>query len=574
MKKEQIKTNKNQGENMEKQNQKKGRNMTEKKPMKIYQEKVNVTKTRYSKKVEEKLGALNIKDFILQKLINTTLLSLYKLNPKHKLEEVDFLLTTLDGITNIEEIKNTIRLINSKLKNEFKPVNNVYYTPLCEENKIDTERLKKILFDNRFLQSSKFYRIFYALSLLSYETDKLVIKRVNNLSDNELIHYVLKNHKHFSFKKTSLTHLYPYGGGKQKFFNQINEDIKGVIAKNNISKFIDPFMGGLGSFYSSHNSLREKGISTVLNDLNPSLVNLSKMVKGKMSHKKVIKGVSQIVRTMFIKFDTCNLTFEEYKVYHKNLLNTLNKIEKRGLATNPILSTSILLFIMNNGFGGNYKMTDKGSYISPSTDLRKVDRVFNFVGKVEFYHYLFNSVRVKFENKNYKDIIKKYSNKKDTFTTFDPPYLGKNFMSVNEFDNEIKRLDSLIGKIADKESKEYKKLMTQRGKLYEGCKFNYGKFGDHFPHEELLKDLGLVKGHLNYFNYTHPLVEKYSKKYGWNIQYLGRKSTNGRSEKGQKIKEVKEVFMTSLRGFEIQQNEVQYEVVNNIFVGNQEQNVS
>ncbi len=77
-----------------------------------------------------------------------------------------------------------------------------------------------------------------------------------------------------------------------------------------------------------------------------------------------------------------------------------------------------------------------------------------------------------------------------------------------------------------------------------GCSFNYGNFWDDFPHEQLLKDLKLIKGELTYCNYRHPLIEKYSKKHGLTIQSLERKSTNGKNIKGVQRVVKEETFMT------------------------------
>lgn len=554
-----LNTKKIQGENMTKENKTKGTTMKEKKPI-IQYKTTFPKKTRYTVKLEQKLMSLIIEDTTFLRLVNTTLLSLYKLNPKNRIIDVDFLISTLDTITNLDEMKNTIRLINSKLKFNFKPVNNVEILPPVEENKLDTEKIINILFESRYLSPDKFFKIFYSLSKLTYTSDKRVISRVNNLNDKEVLDYVLKTHKFFNFQKTSLSSLYSYGGGKKRFYIPISEHLKSVVDNKKISTFIDPFMGGLGTFYCSFNVLKQNNINVILNDINPSLYTLNKMTKGKVSHKKVLKGISNILRTLFIRFNTYQPTFEQYSSYHKSLLRVLNNIEKRGLKTNPILSSSILLFLMNNSFGGNYKMRDSGSYVSPSTDLEKTNSFLNFVGKVEFYHYLYNSVNVKFENKDYKKIIKKYSQKSDTFTTFDPPYLGTNTMSIEEFEFELKKIDRLIKKTPKTELKKIKRLKTQRGKLFESTSFSYGKYGDLFPHETLLKDLSMVKGELNYFNYKHPLVEKYSKKYGFEINYLNRKSTNGMSKSGEKIKVTQEIFMTSFKKSISKENN---DVVNN-----------
>ena len=147
---------------------------------------------------------------------------------------------------------------------------------------------------------------------------------------------------------------------------------------------------------------------------------------------------------MFKQYQTYQPTSEQYKEYHSALLQKLNEIEKNRTAKNTIEGSSILLFLLNNGFGGNYEMKDSGSYISASTDTKKVKRFFNFVGKIGLYHYLYNTAKVTFHNKDYKTILKKYSGHSDTYTTMDPPYFQTNMMSIEEFDKKMEHLNQTL----------------------------------------------------------------------------------------------------------------------------------
>lgn len=304
-------------------------------------------------------------------------------------------------------------------------------------------------------------------------------------------------------------------------------------------------MGGLGTFYSLFTHI-PKDTSVILNDLNPSIYTLSKNVQNKNGHKKMMVCISNIIQDMFKQYQTYQPTSEQYKEYHSALLQKLNEIEKNRTAKNTIEGSSILLFLLNNGFGGNYEMKDSGSYISASTDTKKVKRFFNFVGKIGLYHYLYNTAKVTFHNKDYKTILKKYSGHSDTYTTMDPPYFQTNMMSIEEFDKKMEHLNQTLA-TQTIGTQEYKTTHKEILSLTCGCSFNYGNFGDDFPHEQLLRDLKLIKGELTYFNYRHPLIEKYSKKYGLTIQYLERRTTNSKNTSGTPIQMKEETFMTRRR---------------------------
>jgi len=137
-------------------------------------------------------------------------------------------------------------------------------------------------------------------------------------------------------------------------------------------------------------------------------------------------------------------------------------------------------------------------------------------------------------------------------------------MSIEEFDAEMSRLKKLENqakkkrKDKSKPTREEIKYQKEQHKLLEGCVYNYGLFGDNFNHEQLLKDLILVGGELSYFNYPHPVIEKYSNQFNLNIELLGRKSTNGKVEAGEKIEKKFEVFMTGKINQSSQGNNISY----------------
>ena len=218
------------------------------------------------------------------------------------------------------------------------------------------------------------------------------------------------------------------------------------------------------------------------------------------------------------------------------------RVNKEGKTRSTVIS-SILLFLLNNNFGGNYKTKEDGSTtFSVPKDLDKFDRYFNFVGKVELYNFLYNSVNVKIENKDYKEILRKNNQKEDTHTTFDPPYFNECHLTISEFEKQRVELNKQFLEVSSEREKN--KIASKMNKILGGCVANYVKFRNNFNHEELLKDLSLAKGDISYFNYFHPLIGKYCLNYGLNIEPLGRKSTNSRNEKGETIDTKYEVFMT------------------------------
>lgn len=285
-------------------------------------------------------------------------------------------------------------------------------------------------------------------------------------------------------------------------------------------------------------------MKVVLNDLNPALYCLNKQIKSKRDNKRILKNIAFFIQKLFQETNMFEASYKDTLSFNKRLEKIFNYRAKKEGSNRSVLTSSILLFLMNNNFGGNYKTNQDGSTtFSLPKDLKKFDRYFNFVGKVELYSFLYTSVNVRFENNDYKEVIKKHSTKEDTHTTFDPPYFNECFLTISEFEKQRLNLENKFNEAISKRDKN--KIASQMNKISGGCIANYGKYGDNFPHEQLLKDLSTIKGDISYFNYSHPLIGKYCLEYGLNVTALGRKSTNSRNTKGSTIKTKYEVFMTS-----------------------------
>ena len=197
-----------------------------------------------SKSLENKITSVSTTNFSYEKLVNTTLQTLFKLNPSNNIEEVDNLAKTIKKITHLNELKTTLRLINLKLKKFISKskddIPHIQDSHDVSTKSVDRDSLSEMLFCYKDLSEKKFFKIFYSLSLLTHTKDSQTIKRVNTLLNNEntpnplVIDYVIKNHKFFSFNNPYITNLYPYGGGKQKFYEPINNHFKEVVDTNTI----------------------------------------------------------------------------------------------------------------------------------------------------------------------------------------------------------------------------------------------------------------------------------------------------------------------------------------------------
>jgi site-specific DNA-adenine methylase len=438
---------------------------------------------------------------------------LKKHNPLNSIKDVDYLLDTLKKTTDKVEFNGTVNLISKKITNHFSAKSNIVIEKKSKvSSKLDREKLNELV-ESEVENKRKYYKLFCASIYIKQTLEKeLIVAYNSNLSDEQrkkFLFSIYNNTKSYSPLNTT---LYPYGGGKKKYKEQHNSVLSTITDNQTIETYIDPFMGGAGSFYNSFAKLLEIDVKkVVLNDINPRIIHCNKIVKNKPEQLK--KEICEISRELTLELIE-DKSVETYKEFFKAKLTELNTLESKGIFNAK--SVALMLFLMKVGFGGNYTYNEKTklSKVSFSNTLKKYKSFPNVFLSIDLYHYLYNKLDVQFENKDYKKIINKYDSK-STFILLDPPYVEENKTSLKKF------------------QKDFKNSGLKMEQYIKSCPFNYGF--NNFPHIELLECMGNIQGKVMYHNYKHPILEFYSKKYGYEILELEKKSNNGYTKKGSKI---------------------------------------
>lgn len=232
--------------------------------------------------------------------------------------------------------------------------------------------------------------------------------------------------------------LFKWIGGKSWISNKLNEKTNEIIKDKNIITYVEPFCGGLGSFLSIFETLKNNGIKEViLNDLNSNLIFLYEQIKLNPNglfetYEKIENEFKNLIPTE-AKF----LHKTKDKVELKVLLKEANDfyLEKRKIL-NQLISenesqsvlerSAIFLFILKHNFNGIYRENSKGEINSPFNWEALNINLISFKKSILNLSELFNSFNIKFCNLDIDDFFNTvYIDHDKTFFYYDPPYINE-----------------------------------------------------------------------------------------------------------------------------------------------------
>lgn len=165
--------------------------------------------------------------------------------------------------------------------------------------------------------------------------------------------------------------IFSYVGGKRWLKKELNTTLNNILIKNkNIDTYVEPFMGGLGAFFSNIEILKNNNIKNViLNDLNVSVYSFYKYL---ITDKEKLFSIYDQHELDFI-----NTIPENLNIYHKikdkdiiksKLISASNIYkEKRRLFNkckniSSVENAALFLFLQNHCFNGFYRENKSGDY--------------------------------------------------------------------------------------------------------------------------------------------------------------------------------------------------------------------
>ena len=224
--------------------------------------------------------------------------------------------------------------------------------------------------------------------------------------------------------------LFNWIGGKKWLAKELNETFSNY---SNIDIYIEPFAGGLGSFFFTLDSLKKMKVKKVyLNDINNTIITTYKLIKEdyqsiynryeqiELEYKKTIPEIAFTLHKTKEK-DKLKVQLEKSRDYYNKIKAQFNKEKDK----NSLESVALFLFLAHHCFNGVYRENKKGEFNTPYNWECGVP---NFETKLELlksYSKTFNEMHIEFSNMDCFSFMDYVLEKEGNILLYcDPPYLN------------------------------------------------------------------------------------------------------------------------------------------------------
>ena len=229
--------------------------------------------------------------------------------------------------------------------------------------------------------------------------------------------------------------LFKWIGGKNWLKKELLEKTETILRdKKEVEFYIEPFVGGLGSFLAIYPKLKDKKIKKiVLNDINTLIIEtyiqvknnpeklLAEILKIEKEHYKTIPDSAYKLHMTEDK-EKLKIQLSKTKDFYNKKRDEFNyKKFDRNIS---IETVAIFLYLMSNCFNGVYRENSKGFYNTPFNWSNTKQNIEGRTKKIKEYSSFFNETEFIFENMDVFDLLDKY-NEKNSFIYLDPPYLNE-----------------------------------------------------------------------------------------------------------------------------------------------------
>lgn len=234
--------------------------------------------------------------------------------------------------------------------------------------------------------------------------------------------------------------LFKYIGGKTWLKEILRQKISYVLSKKKIEVYVEPFVGGLGSFLSIYDLLIEHNIKKViLSDINVELINLYNNIKiePKSLYEEIIKLEGLFLKTIkpLNKKTYSKLELSEANDFFKHIRTEFNLNKGK----NETIQSARLVFLQKHSFNGVYRENSKGEYNTPFNWSHKTMDS-DIEHKIYQLSNIFLSFDIKIEQKSYQ--LHNFND--NALFYLDPPYLNTAELVENKYNQNGFNLENQL----------------------------------------------------------------------------------------------------------------------------------
>lgn len=234
--------------------------------------------------------------------------------------------------------------------------------------------------------------------------------------------------------------LFKYIGGKTWLKEILRQKISYVLSKKKIEVYVEPFVGGLGSFLSIYDLLIEHNIKKViLSDINVELINLYNNIKiePKSLYEEIIKLEGLFLKTIkpLNKKTYSKLELSEANDFFKHIRTEFNLNKGK----NETIQSARLVFLQKHSFNGVYRENSKGEYNTPFNWSHKTMDS-DIEHKIYQLNNIFLSFDIKIEHKSYQ--LHDFND--SALFYLDPPYLNTAELVENKYNRNGFNLENQL----------------------------------------------------------------------------------------------------------------------------------
>jgi len=227
--------------------------------------------------------------------------------------------------------------------------------------------------------------------------------------------------------------LFKWLGGKSWLSSQLTERVSTILINNpKIDTYIEPFVGGLGSFLPIYDLIKTnpKIKKIIINDLNPAIYTICSYFKEREGDLilKLTTIENEFNKTL-PSTDKIPSKKEELKIilaksneFYMSVRKKYNDMKKNNQFDADFVAH--FLFLQFHAFNGIYRENGSGGHNVPFNWSPKPTNMKEKIAAIHNYHAILSDERITIFNRDAIAVLRDFQSKTNCLIYLDPPYIN------------------------------------------------------------------------------------------------------------------------------------------------------